>query len=564
MLRLRLVLLVLLAAPLVAALASSPQAPPGGVVLGLDGKPDPLPDAAFVETVKQQCSKCHVPPQPQYLPRGMWRLRIQEMAQRSLMGTGVAPGDESVLWQMDTAQFVRYFEARSPVTLPLPEPWPEGDPGLRLEKQEWRPPGEAKVPVVANVRFFDLDGDGQMEIVACDMGHGLVMLGEPSRRPGELRVIARVPNPDHAEMVDLDGDGKMDLLIADLGDFMPGDHEKGSIVWLRQTGHLEFETIVLVDGIARTADVQAADFNGDGKLDLVVAAFGWHTVGGIWVYENVTTDWKQPKFEGYVVDARPGGIHVPPVDLNGDGRMDFVALVSQQFEHVVAFINRGPGRGFRPETIFRAVVPVWGSSGIQMVDMDGDGDLDLLMSNGDSLDDFTVRPFHGVRWFENQGSYPWKQHDLAVMPGVHRAQAADMDGDGDMDVVAAAFLPNAEHPAFDLIERQGDLAPFTSLGWLEQVSPGVFVPRPLEQGKLTHTTLDLGDFDGDGDVDIVTGNFVGFTFTKSDTGFQADSSLDLWINQAKQPARAAALRPARERPAGPWPYRPSRYAARAR
>jgi len=47
------------------------------------------------------------------------------------------------------------------------------------------------------------------------------MLGEPLKKPGELRVIANVPNPDHAEMVDLDKDGKQDLLIADLGDFMP-------------------------------------------------------------------------------------------------------------------------------------------------------------------------------------------------------------------------------------------------------------------------------------------------------------------------------------------------------
>jgi VCBS repeat protein len=168
-----------------------------------------------------------------------------------------------------------------------------------------------------------------------------------------------------------------------------------------------------------------------------------------------------------------------------------------------------------------------------MVDLDQDGDLDLLMTNGDSLDDFTVRPFHGVRWFENDGSYPWKQHDLAVMPGVHRAQAADIDGDGDLDVVATAFLPNAEHPAFQLLERQGNLAPFTGLGWIEQVKPGVFVPHPIEDGKLTHTTLDLGDVDGDGDVDVVTGNFVGFTFAKSDTGFKADGSVDLWLNQRK-------------------------------
>jgi hypothetical protein len=551
----RILALLLFVLPVAIALGAT-QAPPAaaprpaqpGVILGLDGKPDTLPDAAFAETVRQQCSKCHVVPQPQYLPRGMWRLRIQEMAQRSLMGTGVTPGEESVLWQMDTAQFVRYFEARSPVTLPLPPPWPAGDGGRRLEKQALTAEG-AGVPVVANVRFFDLDGDGKPEVVACDMGHGSVYLGQPGKGETTMREIAKIPNPDHAEMVDFDKDGKPDLLIADLGDFMPGDHEKGSIVLLRQTGHLQFEKIVLVDHIARTADVQAADFNGDGKLDLVVAAFGWHTVGGIYVYENQTTDWKTPKFEGYPVDARPGGIHVPVADLNGDGRPDFVALISQQFEHVVAFINRGPGKGFRAETIFRAIVPVWGSSGIQLVDMDKDGDLDLLMSNGDSLDDFTVRPFHGVRWFENKGEFPWVQHDLAIMPGVHRAQAADLDGDGDLDVVCAAFLPNAEHPAFQLLERQGSLNPFTSLGWLEQTKPGVFVPHPIETGKLTHTTLDVGDYDGDGDLDVITGNFVGFTFTKSDTGFKADAAVDLWVNRTKNPATAPAGQDAAAAPA---------------
>ena len=516
---------------------------PDPIILGLDGKPDDRPDAAFVESVKKHCSACHVVPLPEYMPKQKWRVRILEMVESSVLGTGLGPGDESQLWDMDIGPFVRYFESRAPNFLPLPDPWPAGSRGgLEIEVHPYNPPEASPVPVVANVRFFDLDGNGRLEIVVCDMGHGVVLHGDPFERPGELREIARVSHPDHAEMVDLDQDGRQDLLIADLGDFLPANHERGSVVWLRQTQLGVFEPHVLASKVPRTADVRAADFDGDGDLDIVVAAFGWRTVGGIFYYENQTTDWTRPRFEGRPVDGRPGGIHVPPIDLNGDGRMDFVALISQQFEHVVAFVNQKGDGGFRPNTIFRAVVPVWDSSGIQLVDMDQDGDVDLLMTNG-SLDDVTLKPFHGVRWFENTGEYPWVQHDLAVMPGAHRAQAADMDGDGDLDVVACAFLPNEEHPSLHSLARQGDVLRLTSVGWLEQVSPGVFEPHPLEVGRLAHPTLDLGDYDGDGDIDIVLGNFV--TFARSTTGFKAESWVELWENKTSEGSRPGISPPAR-------------------
>ena len=85
-----------------------------------------------------------------------------------------------------------------------------------------------------------------------------------------------------------------------------------------------YEPLTL-DGWPRVADVEAADFNGDGKLDLAVAAFGWRKVGNVSVLENHTPDYSHPSFETQLIDPRPGAIHAVPADLNKDGRMDLLS-----------------------------------------------------------------------------------------------------------------------------------------------------------------------------------------------------------------------------------------------
>ena len=65
------------------------------------------------------------------------------------------------------------------------------------------------------------------------------------------------------------------------------------------------------------------------------------------------------RFESREIDPRHGTIHVPIVDLNRDGKLDFVALISQEHERVVAFLGNGDGT-FTPEDLYIAPHPHWG------------------------------------------------------------------------------------------------------------------------------------------------------------------------------------------------------------
>lgn len=479
----------------------------------------PAPGEPVEAMVRAACSQCHAWPPPHVLPRDAWPGIVEEMNQNSVMGYGLG-GELGDLWRYDQHAITRYYLERAPDALAPPEPWPPpGEAAGRFTRRGMTAEGATGPPGTSNVRFLDMDGDERAELVVCDMRNGAVFLGRPYEREPSLELLARVPNPAHAARVDLDRDGRPDLLVADLGGLLPADHERGSVVWLRQTEPGAYEARTLVAGLPRVADAEAADFDGDGDHDLVVAAFGWRRVGSIVQYETRSQSIESASFREWPVDARAGAIHVPIADLDGDGRPDFVALLSQQHERVVAFLNQGPGRGFRPRTLFAGPYPSWGASGIELTDLDRDGDLDVLLTNGDTLDDQLVKPYHGIRWLENTGDFPWVEHELAALPGVHRAQAADLDGDGDMDVVAAAFLAAPGH---------ADLA---SLIWLEQLEGGAFRRHTLEAGGLRHATLDLGDFDLDGDVDIAVGNLTGHAFDAEDAAGAPESLVEIWENQ---------------------------------
>jgi hypothetical protein len=496
-----------------------PIAPLAGAVYA---HPQPSPPRSPAERqARAACTGCHAFPPPDILPRAAWRASIVKMhfiREKRLPPVGPTAADARTLTlPADFEEALAFYLSGAPERLPAPEPWPAADQSpLTFARSSLTMGDMPGAPAVSHVRLVDFDGDKQLDVLGTDMRQGVVFRGR-AVAGGSLSVVASIPHPSHVTMTDLDRDGLQDLLVSDLGEFFPADHDKGAVIWMRRLAGGKFGAFWL-DGWPRVAAVESADFNGDGRNDLAVAAFGWRKAGEITIVENATIVPSRPAFTNHKIDARTGGIDVIPADLNRDGKMDFVTLLAQEHETVLAYINKGTGGfSFEQTVIYVAPHPNWGSSGLQLVDLDQDGDLDVLLAHGDTFDDGLVKPYHGIQWLENTGSYPFVEKTLARLPGVHGAKVADLDGDGDLDVVASALLAGGS----DVDERT-----LPALVWLEQTKPGTFARHTIEMGFPRHATLDVGDIDGDGDTDIVVGNF---SLDKS-----AAVWIDVWTNPLKR------------------------------
>jgi len=485
----------------------------------------PTLQSAAPADVEQQarttCGTCHAVPPPEILPRDAWRdefVRMMFIRENRLPPIG--PPEKvyaSVQLPPDMAQLLPFYTSRAPAKLPAPESWPLTDgPGVRFVRQGLNVNGMAGTPAVSHVQLVDLDGDKRLDLLGADMRQGIVFSATPAAGAKSLSVVASIPHPAHVTVADVDGDGVQDLLVGDLGEFFPADHDKGAVIWMRGQGGGKYGAFWL-DGWPRVAGVDAADFNGDGRPDLAIGAFGWRRTGRVSVMENKVTNVRQPVFTEHVIDKRSGSIAAVPVDLNRDGKMDLVTLLAQEHETVLAYLNKGAGDfTFEQKVIYAAPHPNWGSSGIRLVDLDKDGDADVLFTHGDTFDDGVVKPYHGIQWLENTGGFPFVEHTIAQLPGAHHAEAADLDGDGDLDIAACALLAGGA----DVDERT-----LPALVWLEQTRPGTFVRHTIEMGFPRHATLHTGDIDGDGDVDLVTGTFA--------IGKAAGAAVDVWLNESK-------------------------------
>ena len=342
---------------------------------------------------------------------------------------------------------------------------------------------------------------GPWKLSIADMRTGSVWLLPCNDTETTATQLPDCLNACHVEPIDLNQDGTSDFVVADLGSFLPEDHQMGA-VWLmsRAREHENWNRLPLLDGIGRVADVQPLDADGDGDIDLIVAEFGWHATGKITLLRNNPAEDGSPNMSPETIDPRHGAIHVPVADLNRDGHPDFMALISQEHEVVEAFLNRGDGT-FASQTVFKSDNPGFGSCGIQLCDLDSDGDLDVLFVNGDSLDTPTAKPYHSLCWFENAGTYPFTKHEICKIPGGYCVQAGDVDLDGDIDLALVTLLPEAVVSAYPV-------GTFDSVVWFEQTSDLSFVGHSIERDNCHHAACELLDWDGDGDLDLIVGDMA--------------------------------------------------------
>ncbi|MEK7253495.1 MAG: VCBS repeat-containing protein [Bacteroidota bacterium] len=285
-------------------------------------------------------------------------------------------------------------------------------------------------------------------------------------------------------------DGK--LAILEIGRLLPSDLFKGRLT--AKDFHRRPPDVrqFWLQELNRPVEFQFANLVGSSLPEVIICEYG-NRVGSLFWCER---DSAGNPGERHVLSNMPGARTVIPCDADKDGRTDLLALFAQGNERVALFKNKGNGI-FEEKNLLR-FPPVNGSSFLELADMDADGDPDLVLSNGDNGDySIVLKPWHGVRIFENDGNWNYSEKWFHPMNGVGKTITRDFDGDGDFDIAAISYFPDfGSNPqeGFVFFENKGSLK---------------FEPFSMPEAKLGRwLVMDAGDFDGDGDEDLALGSCI--------------------------------------------------------
>ncbi len=300
----------------------------------------------------------------------------------------------------------------------------------------------------------DFNHDGRPDLAVSNRSiSGAVQVGF-GNGSGDFRfhdmVSYNTPDVRSIAGADVDGDGVLDLIVN-----MPSRYQaSGAVLLGRPDGSFGPLQELIGDANYSFGTIAAADVNSDGRADFV---FG--TANG---------------YAAHIVSiAAPAGLAaVARGDLNGDGKLDLVAL-NTGFDRVKLLLGDGKNQFARQADLFSGLNPV----ALVLGDVDGNGKLDIVTANRGGKSVTLLRNTGGS--FTRTDSPLEKRPDLLAV--------GDLTGDGKADVVAV-----------------GEQTLFVLAG----TATGLSVALTLPLG-FTATGLTLADVTGDGKADAVLTDAVG-------------------------------------------------------
>lgn len=266
---------------------------------------------------------------------------------------------------------------------------------------------------VRSVRADDVNGDGEIDIIAAAWVANSVAWWENDGNENfiEHTIDSNFVGAHTVEVKDVNQDGAMDVLCSGFDYY--GGH--GEIAWWENDGNENFTKHLISSRFNRSPFVHAEDIDGDGDVDVLACG---EAKGLVLWWENDGNE----SFTEHTVDANYRMAHtVFARDLDQDGDKDILgaACISSLF----TWWENDGNQNFTKHHIDNLGGALW----IDAVDMELDGDLDLIGTGGG-----------GVYWYENDGNQAFTKHKVAGNFGDgYCVLAPDIDQDGDFDLIAA-------------------------------------------------------------------------------------------------------------------------------
>ena len=293
---------------------------------------------------------------------------------------------------------------------------------------------------------------------------GPLFFSEPAAASSKLRKASPSPVWVHCWSADLNGDGNPDLV---------GASTSGVEVLLGK-GDGTFQAPVLYPAKSKPASIALADFNGDGHLDLAVQrAFGDAAVLLL------------GKGDGTFTMQSPVALGFEPVvvkagDFNGDGHADLAFLANKGGPlEVAVLLGNGDGT-FHPPVIVSSITS--GLVSLSVADFNDDGRDDIV--SGFDAATGNILLLSG----QSDGTFKTREIIANLLPSPALVEAADVNGDGRPDIIAAYGGSSDTGHAFGVLMNNGD-------GTFRQV------PGPATMGGIQ--AIAVSDVTGDGNPDIL-------------------------------------------------------------